>query len=88
MFSVDKQRVFNIKHDEAKSAIYCDSERGPYFGSDGCLGVWEPFNGSDKCRSNVDSKIYSSTKDTDGSSLLTGKKKLLLTAMEIEVFKV
>ena len=63
------------------------NEGGPWFGWNGCLGAWtEPLNGGDHCISNVESPTFTSTRDKDGNSILTGKS-YSFTAVEIEVFK-
>ena len=84
LFSVDLQRIFRILN--PGEAIRCDIESGPCFGDNGCLGALEsPFNGIGKCICSVNSDTYESTSDSNGLSLLTGKKDNF-TAVEIEVF--
>jgi hypothetical protein len=71
LFNLTTRNAFKVQ-DHTK-AIYCGKQLGPCFGN-GELFANQPFNGSNKCRSNVNREGYRITMDSEGKSNLTNLK--------------
>ena len=90
VFSLSHQRSYKVIQPDL--AIYCDKNRGPWFG--GALWASEPFNGDNKCHSNPNQSNYEGIVDASGGAYdltqttIDGNGYYPFTISELEVWEV
>jgi hypothetical protein len=88
LFNLSSSRQFTNRY--GYGGIWCWSDRGPYFGSDGdgCeLGAGQPFNGDGSCWSFANRDGYKIVIE-GGKNMLTNKEDGRFTISELEVWEV